>query len=161
MAEAKLKYASPWVIYYRRIEALFKHDPEVDVTYNEEDNEIKILVKNDRKYDAICVLFPVEKRFGNVTFKITVIPSNDDTEPTWSDLFNDAFGGNPIFSYAEHVDTSLGTFDYIVFNEPAAQYFSDNLSDIRGVTTELYQDIAKEIFDTGKEAVCFCTDVLE
>lgn len=158
---AELKYSSPWDIYYKRIHALFKYDPEVHVTYNEGKNEIKIMVNNGRKYDAISVLFPTEKTFGNVRVKITVIPANDNDTPTWSDLFNDAFRGNLIFSYASHTDNKLGAFDYIVFSEPAAQYYSDNLFSLGGMTTELYQDIAKEVFDTGDDAVIFCTDTLE
>ena len=157
--ENNVKLSPPWNVYYKKINALFERDPEVTVQFDEENYEIKVFVDgNERKYEAISVLLPTEKVFGNVTVKTNVVPSNMDVERTWTDLFTEAFDGNPIFSYGEHVTGPLGTFDYIVFEGIVAQYYSDNLFDINGMTSDLFQNIAEDVFETGDDAVCFCTD---
>ena len=71
-----MKLSSPWVEFYREIEALFAQDDEVKVVYEEEKNEVKLYVENARKADALAQLLPTEKTFGNVVLKITVIPAN-------------------------------------------------------------------------------------
>ena len=151
-----MKLASPWVNFYRELEALFSQDPEVRVVYGEEANEVKLYVENARKADALTQLLPVEKTFGNVTLKVTVIPANEMTVSK-ADLLSEAFDGNPALSYIQHVDAVIGSFDYAVFQNRVVQYFNDDLSDINGLKSTLYQDIAKDVF--GEDAgVFFCTE---
>ena len=46
---------------------------------------------------------------------------------------------------------------YVVLKKEVVQFFNDNLNDIHGLETTLYQTIAKDVFDgTG---VFFCTDI--
>ena len=153
-----LKYSAPWYIFYQQVNALFAQDPEVEVKFIKETNELHIYVEATRKFDAICMLFPEEKTFGNVTIKIKVHLANEG-ERTWSDIFADAFDGNPIFEFTKHQETALGTIDYVVFSKDVVQYYSDNLFDYYGFTSTLAQDIAEEIFDTGDDTVSFCTSV--
>lgn len=151
-----MKLSAPWVNFYRELEALFVQDPEVKVVYEEENNEVKLFVDNARKADALTQLFPAEKEFGNVTLKITVIPANN-ADVSKADLLAEAFDGNPALSYIQHVDAVLGSFDYAVFQNKVVQYFNDDLSDINGLRSTLYQDIAKDVF--GEDAgVFFCTE---
>ena len=151
-----MKLSSPWVEFYRKIDALFAQDPEVKVVYEEEANEVKLFVENARKADALTKLLPVERTFGNVTLNITVIPANSD-KVTKADLIADAFDGNPALSYIQHVDAVIGSFDYAVFENKVVQFFDDNLADINGNKSTLYEDIAKDVFgnDIG---VFFCTE---
>lgn len=151
-----MKLSSPWVEFYRKIEALFEQDDEVKVVYEEGNNEVKLYVENARKADALTQLLPVEKTFGNVTLKITVIPANDG-KVSKADLFAEAFDGNPALSYIQHVDAVIGTFDYAAFQNKVVQFFNDNLSDINGNCSTLYQDIAKDVFGT-EAGVFFCTE---
>lgn len=37
---AKLNLSPPWVVYYRKLSAFFKEDPEVRITYT--DNEMEL-----------------------------------------------------------------------------------------------------------------------
>lgn len=151
-----MKLSSPWVEFYHEIEALFAQDPEVKVVYEEENNEVKLFVENARKAEALTQLLPVEKTFGNVTLKVTVVPANDVTISK-ADLLAEAFDGNPALSYVQHVDAVIGSFDYAVFQNKVVQFFNDNLSDINGNKSTLYEDIAKDVF--GAEAgVFFCTE---
>ena len=151
-----MKLSSPWVEFYREIEALFAQDDEVKVVYDEEKNEVKLYVENARKADALTQLLPAEKTFGNVMLKITVIPAND-LEVSKADLIAEAFDGNPALSYVQHVDAVIGAFDYAVFQNKVVQFFDDNLSDINGNKSTLYQDIAKDVFGTDA-GVFFCTE---
>ena len=151
-----MKLSAPWVNFYRELEALFAQDDEVRVVYEEETNEVKLYVENARKADALTQLLPEEKTFGNVTIKVTVIPANTATVSK-ADLFAEAFDGNPALRYIQHVDAVIGTFDYAVFENRVVQYFNDDLSDINGNKSTLYQDIAKDVF--GEDAgLFFCTE---
>ena len=115
-------------------------------------------VSGEDKSDAIAQLLPFQKEFGNVTVQINVVPANREEYQT-IDLINLAFKGNPNLSYIETVDGIFSNkINYVVFKNEVVQYFNDNLNDIHGLTSTLYQDIAKDLFGTNKD-VCFCTDV--
>lgn len=154
------KLSAPWFDYYRKIEALFGEDPDVLVQYDEEENIINIKVDGQDKADAITQLLPEEKQFGSITVRINVIPSNKI--PSKIDLFKKAFDGNPIFSYAVVVDTGMtsNTFNYVIFRHKICQYWNDRLSDINGMTSILYEDLARDIFG-DIDGIFFNTDLPE
>lgn len=155
---AKIGMSAPWVIYYREIEELFREDPEIRVVYNEEDVEIRLYVDNSAKADALQSLLPTVKDFGNVQLKITIIPFNKLGE-TRENIYATAFYDNPILSY---IRTIRGVFTnnitYVVFINKVVQYFNDDLGDVNGMCSTLYQEIAKDIFGEN-EGVFFCTDL--
>lgn len=152
---AKLSKSAPWTEYYSQIKALFEQDPEIEILYDEEAQEIKLHVDNAVKADALTQLLPAEKEWGGVKLKITVVPSNDPESMV--SLFQKAFDGNPAFSYTEHVDNAGFTADYIVFAREVVQYFDDNLGDVNGNRSTLYEAIAREVFDVPA-GTFFCTD---
>lgn len=154
-----MKLSAPWYFFYKELKALFDEDPEIKAIFNEEEMEIKLFVSNGRKADALQQLLPEEKTFGNVTLRIAVVPANDGMTSA-TQLFEDAFMGNPVLSDLVHLDTPLGSFDYAVFRKEVVQFFNDDLSDINGNCSTLYQDIAKDVFDTGI-GVYFCTDATD
>lgn len=152
----KLELSTPWVIYYRELEALFKEDPEVRVVYDEDAIEVKLYVENQDKADALTQLLPNEKEFGNITLKITVIPANKLSTDKVS-LLKRAFRDNPALSFiAEHAVFG-NSITYIVFKNAVVQYYTDNLGDVYGNYSTLYQDIAKDIFPEH-DGIYFCTD---
>ena len=153
-----MKMSAPWVCFYRKMEALFAKDPEIKITYDEENIEVKLYVENPRKAEALSQLLPTEKIFGNVTLKITVIPANNLGE-TKADLIQQAFDGNPVLQYIWPANTPLGSFTYVVFKGEVVQYFNDDMSDINGNCSTLYQEIAKEVL--GEESgTFFCTEAM-
>ena len=149
---------APWIDYYRQIEALFGSDPDITIDFDDSDDEDKtITLRVDRadKAEALGELLPDMLEFGNVTLEICITPSSRDK--TKLDLFDDAFLGNPVFSFT-HSDTRAGVpYNYVVFKKLVAQYYNDDLSDVNGFKSTLYQDIAKNIFADHKE-IKFCTD---
>lgn len=155
----KLQLSTPWVTLYRQINAMFGDDPDVKVEYiagDGNDPTIKLFVEGQDKADAIAKLLPLTYDFGNVTVSVIVVPANKNE--TMETLFRTAFAGNPAFSYAA---TAEGVFTnpitYVVFRNRVVQFWNDDLSDINGNETTLYEDIAGTLF-TDKSGVCFCTD---
>ena len=152
----EMKIVAPWTNFYREIQALFGSDPDVEIEYDETTPSVTLKVDGTDKAEAIAELLPMEKTFGNVTLYIYVVPANK--EKTRIGLFMDAFAGNPAFSYAASVEgVSSNAFHYVVFKNKVVQYYNDDLSDINGLCSTLYQEIAKDVFDEEK-GVYFCTD---
>lgn len=151
--------ASPWVIFFKEVQALFAKDPDVDVIFNEKNPEIKILVNGEIKADAISKIFPHHKTLGNVEVKITVVPANE-TEETTLDLFRKAFYGNPAVDSFVSIPTMYGTpMNYLLFVPEVAQFWADNLGNPHGVESMLYETIAKDIFENPD--MIFSTAVIE
>jgi len=142
----------PWMNYYKELNELFKRDPEVKVEYNKEDHTISIYVETNTKAEALAILLPQEKRFGNVAVKIKIIPANDNKN--MASIFRSAFEGNGAFKYIDLDSDST----YLVFDNKVVQYYSDNLADVNRNTSTLYQDIADRVFkDTPHNGIHFCT----
>ena len=154
-----LNLSSPWVIFYRKIDELFKDDPEVKLVYSDEEVTLKLYVDNQEKADALTKLLPAEKEFGNVTLKIAVVPADFENKESTADLFKKAFRGNPAFSDIICSETP-GSFQatYVVFAKKVVQFFSDDLTDAHGQTSTLYQELAKEVFGQI-DGTYFCTDI--
>lgn len=163
---AKLKLSPPWIEYYNELQAMFDHDDDVRIVYDEDEYIVNMYVNDSTKADAIAELLPVEKVFGNVKLTINVIPSNT-SEPSkirerlYPSVYEKAFYNNPVFSYVEEVTGIFSNpITYVVFVNEVVQYYNDNLSDIHGLRSTLYQEIAKDIFET-RLGVYYCTDLPE
>ena len=155
---ARFKKSAPWITFYREIAELFKHDDEVKVVYYEDDNRIKIYVENDEKAAALEKVLPVKKVFGNEVLYIEVVAANktDLGDITVGDLWYTIADGNAAF---DSIQIFGGVFNvtYVVFAKKVVQYFDDNLGDVNGKCSTLYQDIAKDVFEP-QEGVFFCTN---
>lgn len=153
-----LKLSSPWVTYYNEIKVLFEQDPDINITYDEDSNTVKLFVQGSDKAEAIAKILPTEKEFGNVKLYIEVIPDNSDNEGM-DKVLRTALNGNPILSNV--IDHALpGTevpFHYFMFKKEVVQYWNDNLADPNGMTSTLYEDVARDVFNIG-DRVYFCTD---
>lgn len=165
MNNIRLKILSPWVIYCRKLEALFDGDPQIafNTDFSGAHPAVVLACNNGDKVAALQKLLPDEVVFGGVTLKIMIdgIPSNR-AFVTKKELFEIAFSGNPAFAYAVTPgdDSWWISTTYVVFKNYVVQFFADNLNDCHGVISTLYQDIAEELL-TGEAAqgVFFNTDV--
>lgn len=161
--------SAPWVSYVHKLKALFGQDPDIRIDYIEDMNEVKLYINGRDKYEALDYLLPKEKVFGNVKLHIALIPSNEMSgTPNIGKMLQDAFKDNPIFSRAVDTQTMFDLVTYVMFHKEVAQYFDDNLSDLNGVRSTLYQNIADEIFRDMEDdhmrlpalqGVHFCTEV--
>lgn len=153
----KLNLSAPWITYVQEVKALFKKDPEVRVEYDEDETYLKLFVENPHKADALTKILPVEKTFGNVILTIDVIPAN--VEESLSQTYKAAFEGNRAFNYLETVEGIFtNPISYVVFANEVVQFFNDDLNDIHGLKSTLYEDIARDVFEK-KDGMCFCTDL--
>ena len=149
--------SSPWVIFYREVVEMFKADPHVHVVFDNDECLLKLYVDTPRKAAAVQKYMPDFKQYGNVTLHIEVIPANgiaDQTDVTLCDLFE----GNAALNYIKKIQGIFrDNMTYVVFANKVVQYFSDNLCDVYGNTSTLYECIARDIFEVP-EGVMFCTD---
>lgn len=153
---------SPWVNYYKQLEALFKNDPKVGIEFIADPPEVKLYVDGQAKADALAKLLPEEKKFGNQILKITIIPSNS-TEEDFVTLFKTAFEGNPAFTRAFVTPLTPQSFGatYLMFKKEVVQYYNDDLSDANRRCSTLYQDIARDVFTDAPGGVYFSTELEE
>ena len=158
MASARL--SPPWQTFAMELAQLFKFDSEVHVVYYDDVREVCVYVDTAAKAAALEELLPQKQEFGNVTLCINVVPANG-TVASKGSVWETAFSGNGAFSF---VRTIKGIFSnnltYVVFKNKVVQYYNDDLGDIYGQCSTLYQDIAKRIFGE-RNGVFFCTDVEE
>ena len=160
---AQLKLSPPWAIYATQMAQLFKYDSEVHIVFDSENYILNVYVDKQRKADALATLLPETVTFGNIELHINVIPANGALSTTVglskAQLFKNALEGNGAFSF---IKTITGIFTnnltYVVFKNKVVQYYNDDLSDVYGQCSTLYQTIAKNIFGEA-EGVYFCTDI--
>lgn len=158
---AMTKLSAPWVRHYRELCALFAKDPDVSVVYNEMDNEVVLYVVDERKAEALTQIVLPIKEFGNVTLHIYVRPANGAENmpvPQNVDAYNDAFDGNYAVNSVQVVEEFGGEFTYVVFAREVVQYFNDDIGDIHGVCSTLYENIARDVLNC-EDGVFFCTNI--
>ena len=154
----KVGLSAPWVKYYREINALFGDDPDIRVVYDEDNVITTLYVEDADKADALTQLLPTEKDFGNVVMQIMVVPANAPLANKMT-LISRAFRGNPVYSYGTSVEGIFTSpIHYVVFKNKVVQYFNDDLGDVNGNCSTLYQEIAKDVIGES-DGIHFCTDV--
>ena len=164
MSNLRLKLSPPWITYVNEVNALFENDPDISVVYDNSKMRLTLYVKGTDKASALSQLMPMEKEFGNVSLKIFVIPSNGGkmhfSFKNKEDLFKAAFKDNPALSFVLTTGSGLWDFNsvYIVFENKVVQFFNDNLKDVRGNMSTLYQDIAEDVFEE-MYGISYCTDI--
>ena len=163
---ARLGLSSPWVEYYHQLTAFFQEDEGIRVIFDEANYEIKILCAYRDVALALQHVIPIEKEFGNVKLKVTVIPPNDTVRDlsvleTKADYLRLALCRNNALNYSKEISgVFTNKITYFVFKNEVVQYFNDSLSDVHGLCSTLYENLARVIFD-DVEGVFFCTDLPE
>lgn len=139
-----LKLAPPKVIYVRWLESFFQEDPDVDIEYLENQDEVILSVKGIAKAEALAEILADKVELGNETLAITVV--HNPEEETLIDKYRDAFAGNAAVNCIIENTTPLfqGNF-HVVFKPEVVQYQADDISDIHGLQSTLYADLARKI----------------
>ena len=156
MEEKNIKLSPPWITFMHEVHALFDSDPEIKIETDDDKYSIKLFVDNTDKAMALSKLIPEKVEYGNVVLTIEIVPANKD-EYTVVELFQKAFGGNPVLSYAESFDSPFGNVSYAVFQKKVVQFYNDQMDDVNGNKSMLYQDVAKDVFGDG-HGIFYCTD---
>lgn len=168
MTDIRMKISPPWITYVNEVNCLFEHDPEVQLIYDNNEKTVELYVEDPTKAFAIDRLLPDEVEYGNIILEVKVIPGNKTPSdeipdnPTNDWLFNTAFKNNPVFAYTKTINGLFSNdLTYVVFKNRVVQFFNDNLNDIHGLISTLYQEIAEEVFSDELNGVCYCTDTEE
>ena len=168
MTDIRMKISPPWITYVNEVNCLFEHDPEVQLIYDNDEKTVELYVEDPTKAFAIDRLLPDEVEYGNVILEVKVIPGNKASSeeipenPTNDWLFNTAFKNSPVFAYTKTISGLFSNdLTYVVFKNRVVQFFNDNLNDIHGLVSTLYQEIANDVFSDELNGVCYCTDVEE
>jgi hypothetical protein len=155
-ATKKVNISAPWWTYYRKLEALFEKDQEIHTTFQEDEKRIIFRVENLDKAEALAELLPGTVTFGNVTVTIDIL--SDSETDTRAELIKKALNGNPVLSYDQAVEGVMtNPLHYFVMRNEVAQFWNDNLHDINGMESYLYEDLAREIIGED-DGVMFCTN---
>lgn len=161
----KLTLSPPWRIYYSKLLAMFGQDDDIKVIFDEDDCSIKFYVAKSKKAEVLNILLPEEKIFGNVSINIKIIPANKNSinfdYDKVADLYDILFKDNPVVDYIKTYESVLSNpLTYVVFKKEVVQFYSDNIGDINGFKSTLYEDIARDLFTSTKnDGVYFCTNI--
>ena len=168
MTDIRMKISPPWCTYVNEINCLFEHDPEVQLVYDNDEKTVELYVEDPTKAFAIDRLLPDEVEYGNIVLEVKVTPGNKapseeiPDNPTNDWLFNTAFKNSPVFAYTKTISGLFSNdLTYVVFKNRVVQFFNDNLNDIHGLVSTLYQEIANDVFSDELNGVCYCTDIEE
>ena len=151
-----MKLSPPWITFVNEVKALFGEDPEIKIVYDNETYTLKLFVDDSDKAMALAKLLPEKKDFGNVELKVIIVPANVD-DYAIDQVFNKAFDGNPVLSYTAAYDSPFGKVSYAVLQKKVVQFFNDQMDDINGNKSMLFQDIAKDIFGSD-HGIFYCTE---
>jgi hypothetical protein len=152
MAEVGMQ--SPWVVYAKKVKALFEHDPDVVVDEPTElgdgDYNLEIRVHGNDKAESVAKVLPEDVEFGNVTLHVMVIPDNDG-KLTMLDHMRRAFAGNPVLVDVMEVPVVPGgpTMAYALFAPEVVQIECDNAASPYGIVTTTYEGVAKDVLRVG------------
>lgn len=155
----KTYLSAPWFTLLHEYEALFGEDKDITIKWRQElgDLYIDLRVRDPKKADALTRLLPNRYKLGDNTVYVEVIPDNINTSNIY--LFSKAFRRNPVLSrvVSKQDVTSVVDRNYVVFKKEVVQFFNDEVCDINGNKTLLYEDIARDIFDI-QPGIFFCTE---
>lgn len=152
---SKTKISAPWYTFVRELTAMFVKDNDITIKYDEENQIVNIDVSKYKKAVALSKILPKTKSWGNVELKICInYKSNLDT---MEDIVKHAFENNPAFKYVYSFKTDTNPITYVICEKEVVQYWNDDLHDPHGVTSTLYENIARNIFD-DKNGLVFSTD---
>lgn len=153
---AKLALSAPWNTLYRKIKCMFDKDPDVEILYDEEEATINVFVADKVKAAAIEKLLPALVSFGNISVNIKIVPGANPGTPGPS-TFDEAFTGNGAFCYVKTIERFGAPISYIVLSNEVVQFFNDDIGDLYGLCSTLYEDIARDIFNAFN-GVFYCTE---
>ncbi|MBE6725099.1 MAG: hypothetical protein E7576_07920 [Ruminococcaceae bacterium] len=163
MEKINLNLSTPWYTFQRKVHALFRNDPDIQVGEIFETNDpvaqyaFDIEVKNHEKYIALDRVLPKIRRFGNVAVAIFLYDEENGEEQDTETLFKTIFDGNPLMDEIVSAEDFTGTkHTYVMFLPRVIQFFNDDISDLNGNWSGIAQEIAREVFEDAR-GVHFCT----
>lgn len=106
---------------------------------------IKYYVNSKSRRAALGKYLPSSVAFGNITLINEVVEADgriSDEKSTFTDIFSNWES----VSYIEKMSGWSPVLCWIVFKPTVVQYDNDNIQSPNGISTTLYEDLAREIF---------------
>lgn len=160
---AEIQMQAPWVVYAKKVKALFEHDNDVIVGEPTELGDggynLEIRVHGDDKAESVAKVLPEDVEFGNVALHVMVIPDNDG-KMTIIDHLRRAFAGNPALVDVMEVPVVPGgpSMAFALFAPEVVQIECDNAASPYGIVTTTYEGVAKDVLNVG--GVMIASDVI-
>ena len=148
----QLVLGTPWSLYAQRVKSLFGPDPDVTVEYQDDARFLLLRVKGSAKAAAISALLPSEMDYGSVILRIEVTQVFGDPGEDRK-LFDDAFGGNPVFS-GTAMGGIVGDIPYALFKPAVVQLHEDDVSKYEGLVTMTYEELARSVVEDTDVRIC-------
>lgn len=143
----KLEKSAPWIEMVSKFEKLFEYDAEISIEYDDNSKTLHLYVDNEEKADALTRLLPDSYELGNIALNVIII-YYPNGEPSRQKLFEKAFEDNPIVGEIMTGRNPITKDDvFVVFTPEIVQYHNDNLFDINGLKTTVYEEIARDVFN--------------
>lgn len=153
----KVNLSPPWVTFYRKIQTLLKQDPDVFTLFDQEEMIIKVYTADQQKAEALEHLLVKSAAFGSVTVNVQIIPGNGLPAERTGDIYEAAFSGNGAFYETKEITIPFaGKLRYVVWTWEVAQFYNDNLADVNGNMTMLYEQVARDVL-IEEPGVFHCT----
>lgn len=169
-----LKLSPPWDAYWRELNGLFMNDPQITVKPIEKADggySIKIYVDDQAKYEALATILKSEKKFGNVTLEIQIIPADTtlkapEITPSVEEYlkyFETAFKDTGRVVGTQVVVTPTGTkIGYVITEAGIYQFFNDDLTTLYGWTTLTIEQLFRDVFsyNLGSSAIYYSSEII-
>ena len=161
---AEIQMQAPWVVYAKKVKALFEYDSDVIVSEpielaDEGAYNLEVRVSGDDKAESIAKVLPEDVEFGNIALHIMVIPDNDG-KLTMLDHIRRAFAGNPALVDVVEVAVVPGgpSMAFALFAPEVVQIECDNAASPYGLVTTTYEDVARDVLNV--EGIMIASDVM-
>lgn len=151
---------APWIVWARKLDALFARDDDVTVVYENDGPIVKVYVRGADKAESMSELLPCEMTFDDVSVPVEVIPANDG-ELTVVDHLRRVFAGNPAFVdvITESIVPGGPSMTFALFAPAVVQIECDNIGSPWGLMTTTYENIAKDVLTA--DGVMLTSDLAE
>lgn len=168
-APLAVKLSPPWYGWTNEVKAIFAEDAEIEVADLEETNGrggyvLAIDAKTADKADALRVLLPFVKNFGNINVGIEISLNGTPIDfvgdrTSIPDAINWV---NKLFKGGANVEGQCyemfgGYVGFVVCPAEIVQFYNDDITDVNGNTTMLFADAARDVLEVPA-GVNFCTE---
>ena len=149
MKDTKLGLSAPWVTYQGMVATLFKDDPDITVSYLDNDEKsFTVSTSNADKFMLLNKYLKPSADFGGVTVKVNLeYTGTDPIKRGIADDMKKLFAGNSILEDVMEADTPFGDMTYLLFKRDAVGFYNDNLTNPWGNSNYLACDVAKAVLN--------------
>ena len=167
-----VRLSPPWYGWANEVKAIFENDQDITVADLEETDGkggyvLTIDATTEEKADALRVMLPIIKNFGNINVDIEITMNGTPIDyvaerssiPETIDWINQLFDGSGDVVDAQCYELFGGYVGFVVCPARIIQFYNDDITDVNGNTTMLFADAARDVLEVPA-GVNFCTEAI-